>query len=183
MPEPRNIRLLYLVVCAAPPARHIAELVEMAQRDGWDVYIIATETAQTWLPTERLAAATGHPVSHRQRNPDAPSVLPRADAVAVVPATFNTINKWATGINDSLALGILNESLGTGLPIVASPYVKPTLASHPAFNTHLRLLADNGVWLTPTQALRPAQDDEPFRWEVIIDALHGLLTPRSPRGR
>lgn len=179
MPEPANMRLLYLVTCAAPPARHVTELVEAAQRDGWDVHIIATETAYTWLPAEQLAATTGHPVRYRQRHPDEPSTLPRADAIAVVPATFNTINKWATGINDSLALGILNESLGTGLPIIASPYVKPTLARHPAFDAHLRLLADHGVRLTPTQVLRPPQDDEPFRWQVILDVLHGL--PASGR--
>ena len=169
-----NARLLYLVVCAAPPARRIVELVEAVRRDGWDVYVIATETAHTWLPNDRLAAVTGRPVSYRQRHPGEPSVLPRADAGAVVPATFNTINKWATGINDSLALGILNEALGAGMPIIVSPYVKPTLARHPAFDAHLRLLADHGVRLTATEALRPAHDDQPFRWNVILDELHRL---------
>ncbi|SCL24709.1 flavoprotein [Micromonospora inyonensis] len=172
-----DTRLLHLVVCAAPPARHIAELIEPVQHDNWNVHIIATETAHTWLPTERLATITGQPVSYRQRHPDEPSVLSRADAIAVVPATFNTINKWATGINDSLALGILNESFGAGLPIIASPYVKPTLARHPAFTTNLRLLADHGVRLTPTQALRPTQDDQPFRWEIILDELQKLTAP------
>lgn len=28
---------------------------------------------------------------------------PRADAIAVVPATFNTVNKWAAGFVDNLA--------------------------------------------------------------------------------
>ncbi|WP_431886745.1 flavoprotein [Micromonospora wenchangensis] len=177
MPEPVNSRLLYLVVCAAPPARHIAELVEAAQGDGWDVYIIATEIAYTWLPAEQLAALTGHPVSYRQRHPDEPRSLPPADAIAVVPATFNTINKWATGINDSMALGVLNEALGTGLPIVASPFVKTSLARHPAFNAHLRLLADHGVRLTPLQALSPCEDGEAFCWHVITTELQ-TLTPR-----
>jgi hypothetical protein len=35
--------------------------------------------------------------------------------VVVAPATFNTINKWALGIIDTLVLGILNEALGLGL--------------------------------------------------------------------
>jgi hypothetical protein len=35
--------------------------------------------------------------------------LPPADAIAVAPATYNTINKWAAGISDTLALGILCE--------------------------------------------------------------------------
>jgi hypothetical protein len=40
----------------------------------------------------------------------------------VAPATVNTINKWAAGIADTLALGLLVEAYGKGLPIVALPY-------------------------------------------------------------
>ena len=32
------------------------------------------------------------------------------------PLTFNTVNKWANGITDTLALGLLNEALGAGRP-------------------------------------------------------------------
>jgi phosphopantothenoylcysteine synthetase/decarboxylase len=39
-------------------------------------------------------------------------MLPRADAVAIAPATFNTINKWVAGISDTFALGLLNEAIG-----------------------------------------------------------------------
>jgi len=175
-------RVLYLVVCAAPPARCITALVDAVQRERWSVYVIATPTAPTWLPSELLARRTGHPVLHRQRHPDETSVLPRADAIAVVPATFNTINKWALGINDSLALGILNESLGTDLPIIAAPYAKSVLASHPAFAGYLRTLARSGVHLTATEALRPASDDEPFRWHIIVEALRSLAARPKPSG-
>jgi len=34
----------------------------------------------------------------------------------VAPATFNTVNKWAAGISDTLALGILCEAYGMGIP-------------------------------------------------------------------
>lgn len=40
--------------------------------------------------------------------------MPPADAIAVASATFNTINKWAAGISDTLALGILCEAYGFG---------------------------------------------------------------------
>jgi hypothetical protein len=52
------------------------------------------------------------PVRHDYEPPDDPDVLPLATAVAVVPVTFNTLNKWVAGIGDMFALGILNEAIG-----------------------------------------------------------------------
>ncbi|MGH3831474.1 MAG: hypothetical protein ACRDRS_13685 [Pseudonocardiaceae bacterium] len=37
--------LLYLVVCAAPPARHINELVELLHQAGWRICVIPTQRA------------------------------------------------------------------------------------------------------------------------------------------
>jgi phosphopantothenoylcysteine decarboxylase len=169
-------RTLYLIICAAPPCRHITELIDLLHTDAWDVHPIATPTALTWLPVSQVEEHTGHPVLHRQRHPDEPSTLPPADAIMLVPATFNTINKWATGINDNLALGILNEALSTGIPIVASVYAKPALTTHPAFDPHLRRLRDAGVRFTDTEALRPATPEAPFRWASVAKLLPG---PRS----
>ena len=58
-------------------------------------------------------------------------MLPSADAMIVVPATFSTINKWAAGISDTLALGLINEAIGMSIPIVAVPHVNAPLARHP----------------------------------------------------
>ncbi len=51
----------------------------------------------------------------------------------VAPATFNTVNKWAAGITDTFATGLLCELTGLGVPIVAVPLVKEALARHVAF--------------------------------------------------
>ncbi|NBE83797.1 flavoprotein [Micromonospora rubida] len=160
--------VLYLVVCAAPPAQRIGELVELLMRDGWTVCVIATPTAATWIDRQALAEQTGHPVRWRPRLPGETDPHPKADAVLVVPATFNTLNKWALGINDTVALGILNELLGSGLPILASPYAKESLTAHPSFGGHLRLLATAGVEFTKTDALRPSEPTATFRWPLIV---------------
>jgi phosphopantothenoylcysteine synthetase/decarboxylase len=165
-------KVLYLVVCAAPPARRIGELVDLLRRHGWQVYVIATPTAATgWVDAGGLSTQTGFPVCSRPRRPGDPRLLPAADAIAVVPATFNTVNKWAAGISDTFALGILNEAIGLGLPIVVSPYVKPPLAAHPAFGRSLGLLREYGVRVTETEALRPDRDDQPYVWSAVIEAL------------
>jgi phosphopantothenoylcysteine synthetase/decarboxylase len=165
-------------VCAAPPSQSIAELIDLLHADLWDVYLIATPTAMTWIPQLEIEQRTGRPVLHQQRHPNAPKLLPLAHAIAVVPATFNTINAWASGINDTLALGILNESLSAKVPVFASVYAKAALVSHPAFAEHLRLLRSAGVRFTDVDALRPEAPGEPFRWQLVIDILRtGNMPP------
>jgi hypothetical protein len=174
-PPPAAGRVVYLVVCAAPPARRIEELVEALHQRRWRVCLIPTPTAAAaaggWVDAADLADRTGLPVRSQPRHPDDPKGLPTASAVLAVPATFNTINKWAAGISDTFALGVLNEALGLPIPVIASPYAKPALTTHPAYHRSLQTLRDAGVHLTGNEALRPADQDQPFRWDIVIDAI------------
>ncbi|MFV2102905.1 flavoprotein [Micromonospora sp. LOL_024] len=144
--------MLALVVCAAPPVLRVDELIDLLQEDGWTVCLTATPTAATWVDRDALAQQTGYPVRVEWRKPGEPEPHPPATAVAVVPATFNVINKWAQGINDTLALGILNEALGASIPVYAFPSVKPQLAAHPSYDRHISLLAGANVALTSLHA-------------------------------
>jgi phosphopantothenoylcysteine synthetase/decarboxylase len=90
----------------------------------------------------------------------------------VVPATFNTINKWAAGISDTFALGILNESIELALPIIVVPYAKPSLAAHPAFNASLRRLNEWGVHVLPNTVIRAAgTPTRGFNWQPVVAAV------------
>ncbi|MEV4827731.1 flavoprotein [Micromonospora sp. NPDC049257] len=140
--------VLALIVAAAPPALRIAELIDLLISGGWTVCVTATPTAATWIDREALARQTGYPVRVEWRQPGDPEPHPAADVVVVAPATFNLMNKWALGLNDNVALGILNQALGAGLPIYAFPNVKPELAAHPAYAASLQKLADAGTHIT-----------------------------------
>lgn len=166
--------VLYLVVCAAPPALQVGELISLLMTDGWTVCVIATPTAATWIDRAGLAEQTGYPVRSEWRRPGEPDVLPKTDAVVVVPATFNTINKWALGISDNLALGILNEALGLRLPILASPFAKQALTAHPAYARSIELLRANGVGLFPTQESQRAALADPFPWAKLAEVVERL---------
>jgi phosphopantothenoylcysteine decarboxylase len=164
--------VLYLIACAAPPAGAIGELVELLRSAGWTVCVIATPRATTWIDTTRLQERTGYPVRDEYKRPDDPDVLPLADAIAVVPATFNTINKWVAGVSDTFALGILNEAIGLELPIVVAPYAKASLAAHPAFGKSLRVLDEWGVTVLRNEAIRHgAALGETFNWRPVVDAV------------
>jgi phosphopantothenoylcysteine synthetase/decarboxylase len=161
--------LLCLVVCAAPPAVGAGELAGRLSRQGWDVQVVVTPHAAAWVDLNALAERTGYAVRHGERAPGEPKRMRAADAMAVVPATFNTINKWAAGISDNVALGVLNEAVGQRLPIVVAPYAKPVLAAHPAFGESMDRLTRWGVRVLPNEVIRVDRDT--FTWEPVLAAL------------
>lgn len=170
--------VLYIVVCGSRPAADLADYVEQLRADGWDTCIIATPSARKFMHTERLAEVSGHAVRYEYKQPDEPDVLAPPDAVIVAPATFNTINKWAAGVSDTLALGLLNEGVGLGLPIIAVPFPNVALARHPAFCDSISTLRSWGVKLIfdperhplPEPNMGPPAADL-FPWRVLMNEL------------
>jgi phosphopantothenoylcysteine decarboxylase len=162
-------RVLYVVVCAAPPASDVHELVKLAQAVGWRVCVIATPEAMHWIDPAMLAELTGYDVRSEYRSSGETKSLPEADAIAVAPATFNTVNKFRAGIADNMAVGVLCECLRAGVPIVLAPNVKAVLAEHPAFPASLRELASWGVHVLD-QAPQP-RGVRMAPWEAILEAV------------
>lgn len=173
-----STRVLYVVVCAAPPARAIGEFVVLLNDQNLGVCVIPTPSAVAWINPAALAEQTGYPVRHQHRQPDDPDTLPPAHAIAVVPATFNTINKWAGGISDTFALGILNEALGLNVPIIVAPYAKPALAAHPAFGTSVNTLTACGATVLPNEAIRGANTEPTsspsYDWMPVLSAIRSI---------
>lgn len=137
--------VLYLIACGGRPAGQLPNFVTFAQEQGWDVCVIATPDGTKFLDAEHLTDQTGHPVRSQYKHPDEPDVLPPPDAFVVAPATFNTINKCAQGISDTLALGLLNEAIGLGLPMVAVPWPNVALYRHPVFQRSIATLREWGI--------------------------------------
>lgn len=172
--------VLYVIACAAPPAGEVATLVTMAKADGWDVCVILTPQAVAFVDVPALEALTGHPVRSEYKQPGEPDVLPPADAMIVAPATCNTINKWATGISDTLALGLLTEAIGKGLPLAALPFTNKAQAAHPAFDRHIQELRQWGVHVLygpDVYALHePGTGSRylaSFPWHLTLEAVRG----------
>lgn len=137
--------VLYAIVTGSPAARDIGKLVDLAQADGWDVCVIASPDGRRFIDTDSLAAKTGHTVRSQYKEPDAPDVLPPADAMIVAPITCNSLAKWAAGISDTLPLGLLVEAVGKGLPVVAMPFSNWAQISFPAIQDAMRKLSEWGV--------------------------------------
>lgn len=139
--------VLYIVACGGRPAGDLPTFISGLTVQGWDVCVIATPAALKFTDVPALEELTGRVVRYDYKQPHEPDVFPPAHAIAVAPATFNTINKWAHGASDTLALGILNEAIGLGLSIVAVPVPNVALAKHPAFLESVERLRAWGVRL------------------------------------
>jgi len=136
--------LLSLVVCAAGPAAAIGSFITLAQQRGWAVQVIATPAALDFFDHAAVEQQTGSPVKSQYSKPGAPR-SPIPDAIVVAPATYNTINKWAQGISDTYALGVLAEITGLDTPIVVLPFVNSALASRAPFRRSVESLRGEGV--------------------------------------
>jgi hypothetical protein len=173
-----STRTLYLFSSAAPPVFDIAHVIEDAQADGWDVCLGLTPTAARWLADslDGLAALTGRPVRWDYKLPGEPDVWPKADAILVAPATFNTINQWAFGITDKFVVGVVAEGIGKGIPTVAMPCVNAAYVQHPQFDRSVETLRGAGVTVlygeggfVPNQ---PGQGNPVvYPWRVALDAV------------
>ncbi|MFH9861530.1 flavoprotein [Streptomyces sp. NPDC017202] len=160
---------LYVVVCAAGIAADVGRLITAAQERGWQVGVIATPVAANgFFDTAAAEARTGRPVRSAWRRPGEPRPFPAPDAVVVAPATFNTVNKWAAGIADTLALATLSEAAGLGVPVGVLPCVNDALAGHPAYQESLIRLRGMGVRFGhPHDGTGGAE----FDWERALDLI------------
>jgi len=174
--QPSPGRVLYVVVCAAPPARDVHVLVDLAQKVGWDACVVATPRAFQWIDAPALSERTGHPVRYDYKLPGEPDLLSPPDAIIVAPATFNTINKWASGISDTLALGLLCEAIGMALPVVVLPYLNAAQGKHPALAESIQRLRGCGVQVLFGPDVLPLHRPregrrELFPWHLTLAAL------------
>ena len=144
--------VLYVVACGGRAAGDLVAHLPGWQESGWQTCVVATPSALKFMDAAAMRMASGHVMRWDYKQPDEPDVLPPPDAIVVAPATFNTINKMASGASDTLALGILNEAIGLGLPMVAVPTPNVALARHPERRRHRRA----GTALAPQARPEPA---------------------------
>ncbi|HEX6967292.1 MAG TPA: flavoprotein [Micromonosporaceae bacterium] len=179
--------VLHLIACSVEAAPDLEPFIRTCQELGWDVHAIVSPTSTHPVDRDVLARLTGHPVCEDDQLGSIRS-LPPAGAYAVAPASFEIVNKWAYGNNDNLALRLLNDATGLGLPIVAIPAPGPALARHPAFLESVARLRAWGVTVVfdpaqqPLPGCRETDDhDRPFPWHVATQVIaHWTRFARIP---
>jgi phosphopantothenoylcysteine synthetase/decarboxylase len=168
---------LYVIGASAPPVRQLTEACRLALDAGWQTYVTLTPTAAEWVDLAELQTVTGHPIRVNPRRPGESDLFPPADAVLAAPLTFNTINKWAHGINDTVALGLLNELLSGEPTIVAVPCVKLALQAHPAYAASVGVLEASGVRFLDDSIVTRGEDGlAAFDWQAVVRHLSRITS-------
>ena len=144
-----EVRSVTLVVCAAPLADRASELAGVLVGAGWATRVVTTPMARDWVSASEIQAACGLPPIDAQRHVSQAKAWGEDDATVVAPLTFNTLNKWAAGIADNYALGILNESISLARKTIAIPMIGHRFWNHPARSQSTALLSKWVTFLDP----------------------------------
>jgi len=94
---------------------------------------------------------------------------PPRGVLLFAPCSFNSLNKLAHGVADSLALSVTAEAIGRGTPVIVAPSLNQPLLDHPEAQASLRKLPEWGVTIVP-----PVDTGEGPRLaptEVLIEAV------------
>jgi phosphopantothenoylcysteine synthetase/decarboxylase len=171
------VRTLTVIACGAGPASDVGKLLKLAQEHGWRVQLVATPAALPFLNVPELEAMTGSPVRSEYRSAGEPR-SPKAQAVIVAPATYNTICKCAQGISDTYALGILAEAISLPIPVVVLPFVNTALAARQPFQRSVHQLRDEGAHVLlgpglfePHEPGTGGDHMDAFPWHAALDRI------------
>lgn len=168
--------VLYVISTGARAAADLPVIVPKLLDRGWNCCVTLTPDGTKFVESSPLEKLTGYPVRSTYKQPDEPDVHPLADAYLVAPLTFNSLNRWADGHSDTLALGLLNEALGRRKPIVAVPWINKALAAHPAVPGNIERLKQAGVTFVLDHGLLPEvrageEGARAFPWEMALAAI------------
>ncbi|WP_212995007.1 flavoprotein [Actinoplanes auranticolor] len=174
---------LTIIVCGAGPADRVGNLVHLAQADGWTVQLVATAAAVPMLDLSQLETMTGAPIRTDYGQPRHGSRRSSAvDGLIIAPATYNTINKLASGINDTYPLNIAAEAIGRQIPVIIAPFVNTALAARRPFidaveqlrSEKVRVLLGAGEWV-PHPPGTGAEPSARFPWHRAVKALQAAV--------
>jgi phosphopantothenoylcysteine decarboxylase/phosphopantothenate--cysteine ligase len=130
-----------------------AELVRALQQRGVEVQVAMTAAAEEFVRPLTFAALTGRPVLGSLWKPDPAgggddfeiehiAVAQQIDALAIAPATANTLAKLTHGLADDLLSTVY---LATRAPVVIAPAMNVQMWEHPATQSNLRVLETRGA--------------------------------------
>ncbi len=135
--DPR--KTLYVIIAGAGTARRIPGIIEQLSGCFEQVIVVPTENAGRVISRRELALISGVTVVDSYFD-KAILPYPPHGVVLVAPCTFNSLNKLAAGIADTLALSIAAEAIGRGTPVVVALSVNPPLHAHPRTGISIEIL-------------------------------------------
>jgi phosphopantothenoylcysteine synthetase/decarboxylase len=139
----------YLVLSGTTTAARGPELLRGLVGLGFaQVIAIPTPNAARVVAPRELADVAGAQVVQSYFDLAIRPRPPRG-VVLFAPCSFNSLNKLAHGIADSLALSVVAEAIGRGTPVIVGPSLNAPLLAHPMAQASLATLPLWGVTIVP----------------------------------
>lgn len=135
---------IYHVICGTTTAYRAPEIVRALQPIADEVITLMTRGASRVISPRTLILEPGHGLVESYFDE---RILPRPidGPCLVAPCSFNSLNKIAQGIADSLALSIVADLIGRRQPIVIALSTNRALAAHPRTGMSIDSLRGWGV--------------------------------------
>jgi phosphopantothenoylcysteine synthetase/decarboxylase len=139
----------YLVLSGTTTAARCPELLRGLVALGFTTVIaLPTPNASRVIAPRDLADVEGARVVESYFDLGIRPRPPRG-VVLFAPCSFNSLNKLAHGIADSLALSLVAEAIGRGTPVIVGPSLNQPLLDHPVAQASLRTLSSWRVTIVP----------------------------------
>ncbi len=149
VPGGEHFDVAYLVLSGTTTAARCPELLRGLVGLGFATVIaIPTPNASRVIASRDLSEVEGVQVVESYFDLAIRPRPPRG-VVLFAPCSFNSLNKLAHGIADSLALSVVAEAIGRGTPVIVGPSLNAPLLDHPQAQASLRTLPAWGVTIVP----------------------------------
>lgn len=185
----RQARRILLGVSGGIAAYKIPELVRMLIKEGCDVRVILTPSAEKFVTVETLQTLSGNPVYTGVFEPvfleRGHTELARwADLFCVAPVTANTLAKLALGAADNL---LTTTWLAATCPKLLVPAMNTEMLGAAATQRNIETLRRHGVFILPTDvgelACKTVGPGRLPELEIILEAILKLSGTRSLVGK
>src|SRR5213082_681807 len=174
--ENESFEVAYLIVSGTTTAARGPEILRGLVGLGFSTVIaIPTPNATRVVAPRELADVAGAQVVESYFDLAIRPRPPRG-VVLFAPCSFNSLNKLAHGIADSLALSVIAEAIGRKTPVIVGPSLNQPLLDHPVAQASLKTLPGWGVTIVP-----PVDEGEGPRL-APTEMLLGAVRPYVRRG-
>jgi phosphopantothenoylcysteine decarboxylase len=150
---------ILIAVTGSIAAFKTCELVRSLTKKNYPVQIIMTKNATEFVSKITFEALTGNKVYIDEYETGMAHIEMKnlASVFAIVPASANSIGKFANGIADDL---VSSTYLANTSPVVLAPAMNPGMYSHKAVQRNLIQLKEDGVHiLDPSSGLVVCGDE------------------------
>ena len=158
-----NGKRLLLGICGSIAAYKSAYLVRELRKQGAEVRVITTPSAQAFITNLTLQALSGHPVESQQFDKAEGNGMKHidlarwADFIIVAPATANFIAKLAHGIADDL---LSTVCIASDNKLILAPAMNKQMWQHSAVQANVIKIRDFGITIWGPDSGEQACGDE-----------------------